>query len=157
MTFFVEKDDDDHHHDPDDHDSDDHDDDDDDDYNLKYHIDEKMRDRRKFIVQAVNDLWEINPTRSIAVAARNKSNSTSASASSSASGPDPDPDPENGFSHEPGSEPGSGSGSTRDKAKYHEEYVHGWKETEERVCKVVLIGRNLDRDSLEKGFRSCFI
>mmetsp|Transcript_24464 Transcript_24464/g.37411 ORF Transcript_24464/g.37411 Transcript_24464/m.37411 type:complete len:158 (+) Transcript_24464:787-1260(+) len=157
MTFFVEKDDDDHHHDPDDHDSDDHDDDDDDDYNLKYHIDEKMRDRRKFIVQAVNDLWEINPTRSIAVAARNKSNSTSASASSSASGPDPDNDPENGFSHEPGSEPGSGSGSTRDKAKYHEEYVHGWKETEERVCKVVLIGRNLDRDSLEKGFRSCFI
>mmetsp|Transcript_2828 Transcript_2828/g.4007 ORF Transcript_2828/g.4007 Transcript_2828/m.4007 type:complete len:85 (+) Transcript_2828:147-401(+) len=73
------------------------------------------------------------------------------------SGDDPDPDPENGFSHEPGSEPGSGSGSTRDKAKYHEEYVHGWKETEERVCKVVLIGRNLDRDSLEKGFRSCFI
>ena len=147
MTFFVEKDDDDHHHDPDDHDSDDHDDDhdddDDDDYNLKYHIDEKMRDRRKFIVQAVNDLWEINPTRSIAVAARNNSESNSASAS----GPDP----------EIGSGSGTGSGSKRDKAKYHEAYVHGWKETEERVCKVVLIGRNLDRDSLEKGFRSCFI
>ena len=92
-------------------------------------------------MQAVNDLWEINPTRSIAVAARNNSESNSASASG--------PDPEIGS--------GTGSGSKRDKAKYHEAYVHGWKETEERVCKVILIGRNLDRDSLEKGFRSCFI
>jgi len=127
------------------HDPDDHDHDHDYDNNLKYHMDEKMRDRRKFIVQAVNDLWEINPTRSIAVAARNNSESKSNSASASG------PDPEIGYGS------GTGSGSKRDKAKYREAYVHGWKETEERVCKVVLIGRNLDRDSLEKGFRSCFI
>jgi len=78
--------------DPDGHDPDEDDHDHDHDNNLKYHMDEKMRDRRKFIVQAVNDLWEINPTRSIAVAARNnsESKSNSASASASASGPDPE-------------------------------------------------------------------
>ena len=32
-----------------------------------------------------------------------------------------------------------------------------WKEGEERVCKMVFIGRNLDHAALEKGFRSCLV
>ena len=93
---------------------------------------ETMRDRHKFIVQAVNDLCEINPTRSIAAQARNKSESNSTCASGADLDPGPGP-------------------------KNQEEYVHGWKDTEERVCKVVLNGNNLDRESLEEGFQSCFV
>ena len=31
-----------------------------------------------------------------------------------------------------------------------------WQETEERVCKIVLIGRNLHEEELKQGFRNCF-
>jgi G3E family GTPase len=63
------------------------------------HVDEDGLDRRKYIVQAVNDLWEIKPT------------STS--------------------SH--------------------------WHVAEPRICKIVLIGRNLDNVALSSGFRECFL
>jgi G3E family GTPase len=61
-------------------------------------IDESRLDRRKYIVQAVNDLWEINPMHS----------------------------------------------------------SEDWDIKEGRICKLVLIGRNLDKDILSDGFRACF-
>jgi hypothetical protein len=61
-------------------------------------IDESRLDRRKYIVQAVNDLWEINPMHS----------------------------------------------------------SEDWDVKEGRICKLVLIGRNLDKDILSDGFRACF-
>tara|TARA_B100000085_G_C18497913_1_gene494206 strand:+ start:76 stop:1167 length:1092 start_codon:yes stop_codon:yes gene_type:complete len=33
--------------------------------------------------------------------------------------------------------------------------LDGWTESEERACRVVFIGRNLDRDELEAGLRAC--
>jgi len=62
------------------------------------HIDDYGLDRRKFIVQAVNDLWEVNPARS---------------------------------------------------SKH-------WNQDDTRICKLVLIGRNLDNSILSSGFRACF-
>ena len=59
---------------------------------------ENNSDKRKFIVQAVNDLWEIHPAN-------------------------------------------------------NSEY---WKPSDERICKLVIIGRNLNSEQLLSGFRSCF-
>lgn len=61
-------------------------------------IDENGKDRRKYIVQAVNDLWEIKPTNASMC----------------------------------------------------------WDAEERRICKIVLIGRNLDHGTLASGFRKCF-
>ena len=61
-------------------------------------IDANGLDRRRHIVQGVNDLWEIHP----------------------------------------------GSDTLR------------YEEGEERVCKLIFIGRSLDRESLLKGFDACF-
>ncbi len=61
------------------------------------HNDSDLLDGRKFIVQAVNDLWDINPASE----------------------------------------------------------AQGWKDGETRVCKVVIIGRNLDFEALELGFKAC--
>ena len=33
--------------------------------------------------------------------------------------------------------------------------LDGWTESEERTCRVVFIGRNLDRDELEAGLKAC--
>ncbi|KAL6769591.1 ZCP1 [Auxenochlorella protothecoides x Auxenochlorella symbiontica] len=33
--------------------------------------------------------------------------------------------------------------------------VKAWEEDEPRVCRAVFIGKNLDREALDKGFRSC--
>jgi G3E family GTPase len=55
-------------------------------------------DSRKYIVQAVNDLWDIQPT----------------------------------------------------------DLTLRWNKEEERECKLVIIGRNMDDDELLSGFRSCF-
>jgi G3E family GTPase len=63
------------------------------------YIDEGGLDRRKYIVQAVNDLWEINPAKTA---------------------------------------------------------LH-WNSIEPRMCKLVLIGRNLNQDRLLSGFRKCFV
>ena len=56
-------------------------------------------DDRRYIVQAVNDLWEIHPASS----------------------------------------------------------TLNWTSSEERCCKIVLIGRNLDQAELEKGFKACMV
>jgi G3E family GTPase len=55
-------------------------------------------DSRKYIVQAVNDLWDIQPS----------------------------------------------------------DLTLRWNEEEERECKIVIIGRNMNNDELLSGFRSCF-
>lgn len=62
------------------------------------HLDSNGLDRRKYIVQAVNDLWDIKPTSS--------------------------------------------------------QY---WDLEEKRICKLVLIGRNLNSNGLSAGFKECFI
>ena len=62
------------------------------------HLDSDGLDRRKYIVQAVNDLWDIKPTSS--------------------------------------------------------QY---WDLEEKRICKLVLIGRNLNSNGLSAGFKECFI
>ena len=33
--------------------------------------------------------------------------------------------------------------------------LDGWTESEERACRVVFIGRNLERDELEAGLKAC--
>jgi G3E family GTPase len=64
----------------------------------KFSVEMNGLDRRKHIVQAVNDLWEINPLHS----------------------------------------------------------SEDWHKDEERICKIVLIGRNLNENILSAGFRECF-
>lgn len=58
-------------------------------------VGENLLDTRKFIVQAVNDLWEIHPS------------------------------------------------------------TESWKLSDKRICKLVVIGRNLNREELSTGYQSC--
>jgi len=73
-------------------------DDDDEGELLSFVVSDDCLDRRRFIVQAVNDLWEIHPANESLC----------------------------------------------------------WSPDEERICKLVFIGRNLNYDQLQSGFESCF-
>ena len=70
-----------------------------DDEEYKGFLSENGVDSRKYLVQGVNDLWDINPMK----------------------------------------------------------LSEGWKSDEDRICKLVLIGRNLDSSTLCAGFKACIV